>query len=499
MALDKNFLKYKLEKIKNDDIFKDQDSDTKKSIRKANSKKAAKEAEAIHSYLTGIDSIKPFMNKSFIDPDSMPGNLAINELTGQLNVTQAKTASAPTLPMIPGFLPPAIAGRVSNAQKSKALKILKRLFDSLNIVFKPKKLLMDKDFETKGQVNVGKNIIIGGSGTINQNLIISGDHTIGGRLTVSRMAQFHGGINLRPMGARTPSDLMVDGNIQGTKDLTLGQNLKIEKDGEIGGNLNVERDENIKGNLNVGNDEVVGGNLSVENNVDISGNSNIGGGLNVTKISNTMGIHNVGLALNVMGPAIFGGGLIIAPFPIPPIPGMIPPRRNKNSANLTVTGNINGHKKLTLGGELNVGGDGIIEGNVRVARSVDVQGDINLRGNENVNGDINLSGNGNVNGDLSVEGILNVGESSATENGYTYLPNGIILQWGTGTSTSDDEESFEFPIAFPNACFNVVTQRTNGDAQDILPVQNITATNFEINRNSVIDGSEGFYYQAIGN
>ena len=57
MALDKKFLKYKLEKIKNDDIFRDQDSGTKKRIRKANSKKAKKEANAIHSYLTGIDTI----------------------------------------------------------------------------------------------------------------------------------------------------------------------------------------------------------------------------------------------------------------------------------------------------------------------------------------------------------------------------------------------------------------------------------------------------------
>ena len=30
MALDKQFLKYKLEKIKNDRIFKDQDTETKK-------------------------------------------------------------------------------------------------------------------------------------------------------------------------------------------------------------------------------------------------------------------------------------------------------------------------------------------------------------------------------------------------------------------------------------------------------------------------------------
>ena len=38
MSLDKNFLKYKLEKIKNDRIFKDQDTETKKRIRQENDK-----------------------------------------------------------------------------------------------------------------------------------------------------------------------------------------------------------------------------------------------------------------------------------------------------------------------------------------------------------------------------------------------------------------------------------------------------------------------------
>ena len=53
MALDKKFLKYKLERIKNKRIFKDQDTETKIRIRKENSKLAEEEANAIHSYLTG--------------------------------------------------------------------------------------------------------------------------------------------------------------------------------------------------------------------------------------------------------------------------------------------------------------------------------------------------------------------------------------------------------------------------------------------------------------
>ena len=114
-------------------------------------------------------------------------------------------------------------------------------------------------------------------------------------------------------------------------------------------------------------------------------------------------------------------------------------------------------------------------------------------------GEVAVQGNLEVLGDTTFEGDVSLKESVADVNGHTYLPNGIILQWGTGTSSSDDEQNFEFSLAFPNACFNVVTHRTNGDSQDILPVQNVTTTNFEINRNSAIDGDQPFYWQAIGN
>ena len=61
MALDKEFLRYKLERIKNKRIFKDQDTETKIRIRKENAKLAKEEADAIHSYLTGEDDIDKLM------------------------------------------------------------------------------------------------------------------------------------------------------------------------------------------------------------------------------------------------------------------------------------------------------------------------------------------------------------------------------------------------------------------------------------------------------
>jgi hypothetical protein len=49
--------------------------------------------------------------------------------------------------------------------------------------------------------------------------------------------------------------------------------------------------------------------------------------------------------------------------------------------------------------------------------------------------------------------------SSISTNGYTYLPNGLILQWATGVASTLNGEGtvvLNFPIPFPNACFIVM-------------------------------------------
>ena len=47
--------------------------------------------------------------------------------------------------------------------EEKIYRLPKQDFDSLNIIFKRNKISMDKNFEVKGSVNVGKNIIISGN------------------------------------------------------------------------------------------------------------------------------------------------------------------------------------------------------------------------------------------------------------------------------------------------------------------------------------------------
>lgn len=67
---------------------------------------------------------------------------------------------------------------------------------------------------------------------------------------------------------------------------------------------------------------------------------------------------------------------------------------------------------------------------------------------------------GTMTGDLNLPGV------SKTANGYTKLPNGMILQWVTGPLSINENTAYapiNFPIAFPTACLQVmVSTKGNG-------------------------------------
>ena len=84
---------------------------------------------------------------------------------------------------------------------------------------------------------------------------------------------------------------------------------------------------------------------------------------------------------------------------------------------------------------------------------------INLNG---TNGQV-MTYNGSTNtwaaSSLSTQGFA----ASLTPNGYTYLPNGLIMQWGAYTSgiTENTSSIVTFPIPFNVACFSVVATTRN--------------------------------------
>ena len=88
---------------------------------------------------------------------------------------------------------------------------------------------------------------------------------------------------------------------------------------------------------------------------------------------------------------------------------------------------------------------------------------------------------------------------SKNANGYTYLPNGLIFQWGTGVSNN----TITFPIAFPTAALNVQITQNQSSNVSIFGIQNGTLSTsgfgsqaWNINGTSVT--GRAFNYMAIG-
>ena len=97
---------------------------------------------------------------------------------------------------------------------------------------------------------------------------------------------------------------------------------------------------------------------------------------------------------------------------------------------------------------------------------------------------------------------VSFGASTLSSNGYTVLPNGLILQWGNATSPFASPTSFAtvtFPTPFPNSCFNIQATYTSATLTAVqyypINVSNISNTGFMC----TMKASSPFYWYAIGN
>ena len=83
---------------------------------------------------------------------------------------------------------------------------------------------------------------------------------------------------------------------------------------------------------------------------------------------------------------------------------------------------------------------------------------------------------GNITTDRLVSSLYT---NSKSANGYTYLPNGVLIQWGT-FATSGTTYTLTYPIAFPSACTFVLPIRyaagDTGGVVDIALVAGASAT-----------------------
>ena len=182
MSLDKKFLKFKLERIKNKRIFKDQDTETKIRIRKENAEVSAEEADAIHSYLTGEDDIDALDNKSFLE-NRAPGNLFLNPRqikrgkrkvwVGELNVNQVQRDPKSKKNKLAALLKRFKTIATSNINSAKSLVIFKRIFDKLNISFS------QDEVKINGKLVVDEISLTDGSQGINTEFVVAGAVVLG--------------------------------------------------------------------------------------------------------------------------------------------------------------------------------------------------------------------------------------------------------------------------------------------------------------------------------
>ena len=83
--------------------------------------------------------------------------------------------------------------------------------------------------------------------------------------------------------------------------------------------------------------------------------------------------------------------------------------------------------------------------------------------------------------------------NSLTSNGYTRLPNGVYLQWGSASANTSGATT-SFPIAFPTACWIVVAVNQN-QTNPPAPGVSFTSTNFTM---TVTAGSPTCSWFAVG-
>jgi len=102
------------------------------------------------------------------------------------------------------------------------------------------------------------------------------------------------------------------------------------------------------------------------------------------------------------------------------------------------------------------------------------------------------------------------GGASAANNGYTYLPNGILMQWGRGSAaaaTSSTSTSVTFPIPFPNNAYmvnvnlaNIITGGSQaGTSNTVVTALSTTGYTWVRGNNANQDSFVDFLWVAIGN
>jgi hypothetical protein len=106
-----------------------------------------------------------------------------------------------------------------------------------------------------------------------------------------------------------------------------------------------------------------------------------------------------------------------------------------------------------------------------------------------------------VTGNIHASGEAYISTYSATTNGFTSLPNGMLMQWGDGDSSGTDAKVITWPKAFPTACLSVViTESSDDNASAVCVLVSKDTTHAHISCNNLGNGGipDQPHYLAIG-
>lgn len=89
---------------------------------------------------------------------------------------------------------------------------------------------------------------------------------------------------------------------------------------------------------------------------------------------------------------------------------------------------------------------------------------------------------------------VNTTSTSKTANGYTYLPNGLIMQWGNYPNANSTANVISFPLLFPSNVYSITVSSNTTSANVGIYAQN--SSTFTVRTDSAT--ASPIFWQAIG-
>lgn len=98
---------------------------------------------------------------------------------------------------------------------------------------------------------------------------------------------------------------------------------------------------------------------------------------------------------------------------------------------------------------------------------------------------------------------INNPTKSLSANGYSYMPGGVLLQWGITTlgAGSGSTATLTFPAAFPTACTAVVLTPNfgvSGNSDAYVTSYNTSSAALQRSNSSNVDSGTSFLWFAVG-